>query len=366
MARVLLLCLLALCCAASTTAPAHAVVTTKKSIWGPVERDGADQFPIYAELGAGYWHTAVNWSDLAPSRPANPRDPADPAYVWPAYIDDAVQRGARHGIKVSIMLIGAPEWANGGRDWRWAPKDPGDFADFAEAASRRYPAVRHWMIWGEPTKPENFQPLASDRGRPLRTSTQRRGPRLYARILDAAYGALKRVRRSNVVIGGNTYTVGAIRPLHFIPELKLPNGRPPRMDMWGHNPFTLRRPNLRATPLNNGYADFCDLDELTRVLDRAMRRAKTSRQRRLQLWLSEYSLPTDRPNHEFNFWLDDATQADWLGAALRITRGWKRIHTLGYLSLYDDPLREGNDQVERGLIRRDGSRKPAYETFRRG
>ena len=361
--RVLLLSLAFLICAA---APADAAVSLKKSMWGPSEVNGVDQFPIYADLGVGLWQTTFNWADIAPARPANPRDPADPAYLWPADMDSTIQRAGALGIEVSVLLIGAPGWANGGRSWEFAPTRPQDFADFAEAASRRYPRVRHWMIWGEPTKAENFQPLASDNGKPIRTAEQRRGPRLYARILDASYVSLKRVSRRNLVIGGNTYTVGAIRPLHFIPELKLPNGKPPRMDLWGHNPFTLRRPDLKAPALNLGYADFCDLDELAAVLDRTMRRSKSKRQRKLRLFLSEYSLPTDHANHEFNFFVDDATQASWLGAALKITRSYRRIYTLGYLGLYDDAAQEDGQQVERGLIRRDGSRKPAYETFKRG
>ena len=45
----------------------------------------------------------------------------------------------------------APGWANGGRSPIWAPKNPKDFADFLFAASKRYPTIRRWMIWGEPS-----------------------------------------------------------------------------------------------------------------------------------------------------------------------------------------------------------------------
>ena len=40
---------------------------------------------------------------------------------------------------------------------------------------------------------------------------QAEAPRLYARILDAAYGALKGVSRRNLVIGGDTFTTGDIK-----------------------------------------------------------------------------------------------------------------------------------------------------------
>jgi hypothetical protein len=78
------------------------------------------------------------------------------------------------------------------------------------------------------------------------------------------------------------------------------------------------------------------------------------------------SLPTDHANHEFNFFVDRKTQAQWLTRMLHIVRGWKRMYTFGYLGLYDDPVRPEDDQVERGLLERDGTRKPAYGAFRDG
>jgi hypothetical protein len=359
--------LLAVTLAALAAVPAAgaATVTRKKAIWGPVERNGVSQFPIYADLGAGIFQYTLRWDTVAPARPARPADPADPAYRWPAELDTAVREGARYGMRVAVTLMGAPRWANGDRPANWAPVRPSDFATFAAAASRRYPRVHHWLIWGEPTKARNFRPLAPDHGRPLH-GRGLRGPRRYAGILDAAYAALKRVSRRNLVIGGNTYTVGTVAPLHFIRALRLPSGRPPRMDLWGHNPFSLRAPDLARRPLGHGVADFDDLDTLVRALDRAMRHAPLRRERRLRVFISEYTLPTGHPNVEFNFHVTEATQARWIARALRIVRGWRRLYTFGYQGLYDDPVRPGHDQVERGLLRRDGTRKPAYAAFRDG
>ena len=346
-------------------ASADAAVTRKKAMWGPLEHNGLPQMPVYADLGVGIYQMVLPWNDVATARPGAPRDPADPAYAWPQTIDRAIREGREHGIEVSLMVMGTPGWANGGRESRWAPTRARDYADFLAAASRRYPQVRHWMIWGEPTKASNFQPMDSDRGREL-SGKRLRGPRKYAQMLDAAYGALKDVSRRNLVIGGNTFTIGTVAPLRFIRALKLPGGRRPRMDLWGHNPFSLRVPKLSARPLGNGFADFSDLDELARVLDRNMRRARTARQRRLKIFISEYALPTDHANFEFNFYLDRKTQADWISRALRITRSYSRIYTFGYLGLTDPEERPDGDQVDWGLITRDGKRKPAYGAFKRG
>jgi hypothetical protein len=131
------------------------------------------------------------------------------------------------------------------------------------------------------------------------------------------------------------------------------------MDLYGHNPFSVRRPDLSDPPLGRGYADFSDLDTLTRALDRSF-------PKRLRLFLSEYTLPTDHANWEFNFHVTRETQASFLTSGLRIARRWPRIYTLGYLGLYDDPERGDGRQVERGLLARDGSPKPAYAAFKNG
>lgn len=359
MRRLPIPALLLLTLALAMPAVADARYSRKKAIWGPTQVNGVSQFPIYRDLGVGIYQMALQWDQVAPTKPQRPGDPADPAYRWPEEVDYAIREGARHRIRVALMITRAPSWANGGRSSEWAPKRPRDFAAFARAASRRYERVRLWMIWGEPSRDFNFKPL------PRFEAT---GPRRYARILDAAYGSLKRERRSNLVIGGNTFTTGDVSPRQFIRSMRLPNGRPPRMDMYGHNPFTRRKPALRKGPLGHGYADFSDLDTLAGWIDSNLGRRPSGGP--IRLFLAEFTLPTDHPNHEFNFWVTRKVQANWLAAALRITRRWSRIYALGWIALYDEPPNGPNgapgDEVNRGLLEWDGDRKPSYRAFRRG
>jgi hypothetical protein len=64
----------------------------------------------------------------------------------------ATRHAKRYHIKVLLMIQTSPGWANGGRSANWAPKHASDFADFAYAASRKYPGVHRWMVWGEPPR----------------------------------------------------------------------------------------------------------------------------------------------------------------------------------------------------------------------
>jgi hypothetical protein len=343
---------------------AHAAQSRKKAIWGPASVNGRSQFPIYRDLGVGIWQNRINWSVVAPTRPAHPRDPLDAAYRWPLELDEAIAEGKRFGIQTSLVLTEAPRWASGHSNPSWAPRKPSDFADFAYAASMRYPSVRHWMIWSEPTRAENFMPLIHEkRSQPL-TRRMKRAPHTYARILDAAYAALKSRSRRNIVIGGNSFTTGDISSLNWIRNLRLSNGKPPRMDLYGHNPFSARRPLLNRPPIGFGFADFSDLDLLATWVDRWL--AHPRGKRRINFFLSELFWPTDHANHEFNFWVSRATAASWLTDALRITRRWSRIYTLGWYSLYDDPPNGKGDEVNRGLLTYRGKKKPAYRAYRRG
>jgi hypothetical protein len=356
--QALLAVLLGFALVALSDTSAEARYSKKKAIWGPTQIDGVSQFPVYDDLGVGIYQIQLRWDTTAPTRPRKPTDPDDPAYRWPAEVDFAIREAKRFGIRVSLMPFLTPRWANRGRSPEWAPRRAADYAKFVRAASRRYPQVRLWQIWGEPSKQRNFKPM------PRKSN---RGPRRYARILDAAYVSLKRENRRNLVIGGNTFTAGEVKPRRFIRSMRLPNGRPPRMDLYGHNPFSARRPSLRKPPLGHGFADFSDLDELAGWVDRSLGKPGG---RRIKLFLSEFTFPTDAPNHGFNFWVTREVQASWLAAALRITNRWDRIYALGWISLRDEapngPNGTPGNQTNFGLLEWDGDPKPSYNVFKNG
>lgn len=327
------------------TSPASAF---EKGFTGPTRVNGVSQFPIYRDLGVSLYQMQLPWDRVATSRPVNPTNPNDPAYRWPEDVDFAMREAQASGMGVLLLVKGSPSWANGGRPQNWAPTNPKDYADFMTAASRRYPAVRHWMIWGEPTRSANFLP-------------QRGAPRRYARILDAAYGAVKAQDRSDLVIGGNSYFKGGSKqsvPFAWVRYLRLPNGRPPRMDLYGHNPFGSRRPSLRRGPFGKGYADFADMGRFRVAMNRNLGRP---RGRRLRLFLSEWTLPTAKGDSEFNYFVRPQTQPAWIRDGFRVAHG-VGAYGLSWVHLYDNPT---DPKIFSGLIDASGGRKPGYAAFKR-
>ena len=332
-------------------APAAPADAALKAMWGPsVLPDGSSAFPTYTRLGVQVLQHQLSWREVATARPANPRDPADPAYKWPSSLDAVVAEADRNGIKTALMVKRTPDWANGNRGEQWVPTRLGDYADFMVAAARHYPTVRHWMIWGEPTRGDSFKPMPPN---------SRRGPRVYAQLLDKAYGALKGVRRSNVVIGGMTWTVGTVSASKFVRWMKLPNGKPPRLDWFGHNPFSVRFPRLSKPTYARNVRDMSDVD----TFSREVRRAYRARHKAPRLWLSEFTVSAVRNNRAFAYHVSLQGQARWVTAAYKIACTHRYIAGLGWYTLLDEPDQRAG--LTSGVLDYLGRPKPAFESYRR-
>jgi hypothetical protein len=312
--------------------------------------DGSSAFPVYRRLGVQVLELQLAWDKAAPTRPSGPTDPNDPAYRWPAAIDSAVRQAARYRIAIALLVEGFPAWANGGRDPSWEPTDPRDYAAFAQAASRRYPSVRRWMILNEVNSSTNFQPL------PPGSSA---GPRRYALLLDYAYGALKAVNPRNLVIGGMTYSAGTIDTPDFIRRLRLPDGRPPRLDYYGYNPYSLRYPHLAARPISPRVYEINDIGALEHQLAGVYR----TQGHIPKLWLSEFGI-SDSANASFDYYVSRPVQALWVTAAYRLVDSVPYVAALGWFELLDEsPLRRGH--LTEGLMTASGVPKPAFYAYAR-
>ncbi len=350
--------LIAALAALGASGPVARAAIPQKAIWGPTtlpagsaicpDTGPCSAFPVYRELGVDVFQFQIHWDEVAPQRPRHPRNPDDPAYRWDA-VDAVVEAATANRVGLAAQVAQTPGWANGGRDQRWAPNHPGAYADFLAAASRRYPRIRRWMVWGEPSRAENFQPLR--RG-------DRRGPRVYARLLDRAYAELKKVSPRNTVIGAMTFSAGAVPPPRFIEWMKLPNGRPPRMDLWGHNPYDGRYPRLSGEP-EGSFRGFNDIDTLHSEIAEAYPAAD---RRSPGLWLSEWTVSDTATDIFAGFHASRREQSVRLRAAYTIARRTGYVAAFGWFTLIDQPASEGG--AGWGLLDAEGNPKPVFATYR--
>jgi len=328
---------------------AHAAprASVLKMIWGPLTMpDGGSAFPTYDRLGVNVFQTDLDWATTAPTEPADPQDPADPAYRWPATLTTALAGAARYGISVCLLVQRAPGWANGHRSSAWAPTDPSDYANFLIAASHKYPLVHHWMIWGEPNRAGNFEPMPASS--PV-------GPRRYALLLNAAYYALKSVSVDNIVIGGDTWSFGPVEPADFVRWMRLPDGQPPALDYYGHNPFSIRFPELGQSPYFPGGRDIDDLATLESQL-------RGIYHRQVKLWLSEFTVSSGHPTRAFSFAVSPKEQAKWIMAAFSLVNDYDFVAGLGWFDLLDQAP-PGPRTLTNGLMSWNALPKPAFYAY---
>lgn len=333
-----------------------------------------------ADAGAQIARIAVNWSALAPTRPANPADPGDGAYDF-AGIDDAVAGASANGLKVVLTFTGAPAWAEGpGRPagmpaGSWRP-DPGQVRAFAEALARRYsgsyeqlPRVRHYQVWNEPNLNTYLSPQYS--GKKLVS------PRLYVKLLNAAYAGIKAVSKRNVVISAGTAPFGdraggnRMRPLLFWRKaLCVKHRRRPqptscrnraRFDVLAHNPI-----NPIDGPGTSAAADdditVPDMSRLKRLLRAAERGGNVGGPRRHRLWATELWWETDPPEPRG---VSPRTQARRIeeGMYLLWKQGVSTVIVIGIRdTVYDG--QPGSSTLQSGLYFNDGRAKPALRAFR--
>jgi hypothetical protein len=324
--------------------------STLKMMWGPLTMpNGSSAFPVYQRLGVQVLQLQLSWTATAPTRPGDASNPADPAYHWPAAMDQAVSEAGRYGISLALMVKETPGWANGGQDPSWAPNEPADYAAFLQAASRRYPTIHYWMIWGEVTRPGNFNPMPANS--PV-------GPQRYAVLLDEAYGALKAVNPANLVIGGMTYTLGAVTMGDYLRWLRLPDGAPPRMDFYGDNPYSTRYPKLSAPTYSPAVRDINDID----TIEQELTQDYAGHGPTPKLWLSEFSISSDAPSRAFDFYVSQPVQAKWVTAAFSLVNSLPYVAALGWYELLDEPA-SVHEHLTEGLMSSSGEPKPAFYAY---
>ncbi len=184
----------------TSAAPTPAPVTGRRPVLPRADRDLGYQLSAHhaadarrairvmtalRPTGAGWVRVDVGWPALQSQGPGA----MDRWYV--DLLDDVFAAARARGLRVIVSFWQTPAWASGGGSI-YAP--PREVADYARAiglmAARWHRDVAAWEVWNEPNFPAFFE--GAD-------------PAAYARLLCAAYPAVKTHDDSPVLFGGLMY-----------------------------------------------------------------------------------------------------------------------------------------------------------------
>lgn len=298
-------------------------------------------------LGATWVRFDIAWSDVQPDGPEK--------YDW-ASSDANVHQARRHKLKVLAMLAYTPAWARPqtSSSAKYEP-DVKAFSSFAARVATRYGpvGVHHWEVWNEPNIPAFWQPTPD--------------PKYYTRLLKATYKRIKKADYHAVVVAGafaGTLSDGvSISPVDFLKDMYA-NGAKRYFDAVSIHPYTYPFAPKSDSP-NNLWPQVA---ELRRVLV-AHGDAKK------KIWITEYGAPTNGPGVEAITGapigaasadhVSEELQAAMLRDSVLLDASVRWTGPFIWYQYKDDGVSPSDKENFFGLVRYDGSQKPAYAVMKR-
>ena len=308
-----------------------------------------------ASAGASVIHTTANWAAIAPTKPKTASNPDDPAYRF-GDLDELVASAGRYGLRVMIDVTGSPKWANGGHTPNYMPKNVSDFGTFVRMLATRYDGrtagrgyVGLWSVWNEP----NLQQFLY----PQYTGSKIVSPANYAKLLKAAYSAIKAVNPSAKVAAGETSAQGRDKPLKGASETVAPGTfakllsqqKGLKFDAWAHHPYPT---SPSAKPLEQVRYPNVTLSQLSRF----EKDLRSWYHRAVPVWITEYGHET-KPGEPKG--VSYATQASYVKQALTFTRNDPNVQMFIWFTFRDS----AGNPWQSGLEQPSGANKPSFAAF---
>ena len=297
-------------------------------------------------LGVGWVRFDVEWSNIGSRGPG--------LYDWTDY-DRVAQAVVSRGLKPLGIIDYTPPWARQAAcsdQPACAPADPAAYARFAGDAAAHYGpmGVHAWEIWNEPNIDVYYKPAPN--------------VAFYTHMLTAAYPAIKAADRNALVITGGTAPTSSngtdVGAVNFVAGIYDAGGRG-AFDAVAHHPYTFPYTSTNAYP-GGAWSDLMAIHSL--MVSRGDGAKK--------VWATEYGAPTGGPGtmvssgngpYPGSIYVSELLQATIATQAVASYNAYGWAGPLFWYSYQDAGT--SRDTVENffGLLRADGSQKPAYGAF---
>jgi len=324
------------------------------STWASDEEIARDLDAVVAS-GATWLAAGLDW-------PSIERRPG--VYYWDqdgrGGFDRTIRLARERGLEVFAMVAYTPTWARPA-DCSYSdkcpPADPDAFARFMRKAVERYApqGVHAWQLWNEPNNATFWKP--------------RPDPAAYTALIRAAYPVMKAADPSAVILaggfspGGTDPSGSTVSPVEFLTGMYRAGARG-YFDALGHHPYSF---DHGAFPFNghpmNGFVQTALLHDVMAARGDGGKR----------IWATEAGAPTGTAP---GFSVTEAQQVRYLNEYLDGWGGWVNFRYPDHrqasvdFAPFTGPLLwyqlrdQGTDPADReqnfGLLRHDGSAKPAY------
>ena len=320
-------------------------------LWGDVDdAQMRHQLDLVKASGARMTRVDVGWASLQ-------QDGPNGYSTWYLEkIDRVVAAANQRGIALLMTFMNSPCWAStapeslkqgcAGSWWDrgvmgYAPSDPQAYARALAFLAARYgDKVAAWEVWNEPNHPDFFK--AADQAG------------AYARLLKAAYPAVKAAHPRATVIGGSL----SQSDYAFTQKLYA-LGIKGYFDAFSVHPYSDDVSPLDArSTIDPRYSFVRGVPKIREV----MQRNGDSR----PIWLTEsgWSTSTLRTADHWRNGVSEATQAAFMRQQAEQIARWPYVKVNIWFNLLD----AGSDRADKysncGLLRVNGTAKPAYAALR--
>jgi endo-1,4-beta-mannosidase len=290
-------------------------------------------------MGATWVRFDIEWGNVQYGSPDKS--------TWDSY-DALVKAIAAHHLEGLGVILFTPQWArdpacSGGA--KCPPKDPATFAKFAAEVASRYKAygVHAWEIWNEENS-YDFWATKTDCA-------------AYTALLQATYPAIKKADPDSIVVTGGLAPLKTdnhnISQPDFLSCIYSSGGKA-YFDAVGDHPYTY--PALPGA----GATDAWNRMSASSNSLRGIMLANGDGEKKI--WITEFGVPTNGPDP--HWYVSEAQQAQTAAASGALYKTYAWAGPFFWYTIKDGSTETTTNENFFGLVRADGSEKPAFETLK--